>query len=326
MVQLLFPCNLRINVPAGDRIEMFTPGSGKNVVYAVGKDSQSIVNFVLKEAAIKAYPDSLFALQLTRITDFHSGVMTDGDDISIRIDKHDALYFPIVFAYLNSGVSSTANGSILSAGLSTSDAKAVIELTHQYFQINPDRATIVHHLKLQHGFNTQRVTLRASGMLSQHQVINTVIARIDSNGIIHAAGGDAEVQINLNMVPIAAPWPRSVVGNKVMEMLLAGRQYARRKEAEASPLPIILGDEFGPVPDNDDDLLPYPYPVDMKESFFIPAAAIRYKGSGVRYSHSLPGARDTKTVVIEGMVDGYTMRLDAVNDPWFWLEIGISID
>ena len=337
MVQLLFPSNVRINVPAGDRIEMFPPteGSTKNVVYSIGKDDDSKVNFVLREAAIKAYPNSFFAMQLTRALDFPSGVSMkdDDDEISVRLDQNDALYFPIVFAYLNSGFTSTANSDILSTGLGTTDAKAVIELTHEYFHIKPNHATIVHHMKLQHDFNSQRVTLRASGMLGEHQLIQTVIARLDSNGIIHAAGGDTEVQINLQKVPIAAPWPRSLVGNKVMEMLIGGRQYARKTEAEQNTSsageiipgddlgPVIECDELGPVPDDDDDLQPYPYPVDMKKSFFIPAAAIHYIGVETKDRR--------KPFICEGMVDGRHIRVDALdcrNHAWFWLEIDVHID
>ena len=320
MVQLLFPTGLRINMPSGDRIEMFPPATeGRNVVYSIGKDDKDVINFVLKEAAINAYPESFFAMQLTRASDFRSGVEEgDNDEICIRLNQNDALYFPIVFAYLNSGTSSTADSNILSNGLSTSDAESITELTHEYFQIKADHATIVHHLQLQRDFNTQRVMLRANGRLGERQLVKSVVARLDRNGIITATGGDAEVRINLRAVPIAAPWPRSVVGDKVMEMLVAGREYARKQEEVAGKMSlggIIPGDELGPVPDNDYDMLPYPYPVDMKESFFIPAAAIHYRGRN--------------PFICEGMVDGTRIRIDAVdctNHAWFWLEIDIRID
>ena len=91
-------------------------------------------------------------------------------------------------------------------------------------------------------------------------------------------------------------------------------------------IPILACDALPPLPDNDDDLMRYPYPVDNESDFFVPATAIVCKTEAAAAVD--PTVAPTP-IVCEGVyhcaADQIRINaLDQEDHSWLWLELNFS--
>ena len=312
-IELIFPHNVSVRVASGARLELF-PGAQEplqeEVVYVVGPE-EATVRFVVKRAVIDALPESFLALQLRSAFDRERQAVGDGIT-EVRLSEHAPRLFPLVFGYANALFRSKP--MLPSMGLDEADACAVQVLMHDFFQLprfdSPlvklaqdarSRASLCQYVRFMH----------VGGRLSPNPTpfAGRMMATLDRHAVITCTGGGGSVRILLPHVPVAAPWAESLMGDESLEMKKKGREYARKEAKRARTK--------SQVPDTDDDLLPYPYPVDLKRSFFIPAHAI--------LCLSDRGER----IVCEGFIDETHLRIDALDlekHAWLYLEVKYRMD
>ena len=302
MPTLLFP-GARVNVPDNARFEMFPdspPAEQANVEYYVGG-----ICFVVKQAVIEAQPDCFFAVQLKHT--MSDGIAKDSDSVTkVHLKESEPLLYPLAFAFMNQ-LFVDRFATIPIAGLTPEEVQQVNHFVHEYLAIKGPSSLLFKAHSI--CFNPVGIKFHTSGRLDM--AAHPFFTTMDQNGVITCHCGPAVVRINLRAVPIQAPWPKSLVGNEVVAMVKSAYAHARAAPCVGSE----FGDALPPTPETDDNIMPYPYPVDFVNRFFIPATAIIcYLGS--------------KRVCCEGVYncDTDSIRIDALDLKelaWLYLEIRV---
>ena len=311
-ISLRFP--MPVNVAPDACFELFPTGdydAYENVEYHIGSPA---VRFVVKRAVVEAQPRSFLALQLAhRLTMGGNKDIAEkqDDNTTVILKEHDPKLFPLVFGYMNQAFTNPSTANIPATGLSKAEVDAVRELTKGFLAID-DLSSLLFKAKSALP-SIDGIRLQVKGRLDARHG-KRLHATVSPDGVITctAEGQDISITINLRDVPTEAPWPKSLVGDKVLQLLQDGRNAARAKGPSSPP---AFGDILPPVPETDDELVPYPYTdIDHQTNFFIPAAAIVCK------------LHDDTLAVCEGVYrcEEDHLRIDAVDQDkyhWLWLEV-----
>ena len=331
-IALRFPCNMLVKVAPETRFEIFPSGdftAYENVEYHIGDPS---VCFVVKRTVVESQPRSFFGLQLTHRHSMSRDIQQEGEHnvIKVVLKDYNPMLFPSAFGYLNQVFTDPETATIPLTGLSGKEKKQVTQLVKGFLGVENPLQSLLFKARDQQ-FKANEVLLSANGRLTDSKKIPRISALPDNYGVIKATISQEGVitcvqsspsvtmtmTINLHKIPTAAPWPRSIVEDDIIAQRKASRAYTKASEQAGEPtviaLPTVACDALTPIPETDDDLMPYPYLVDQKTSFFIPATAILCK---MEYA----------VIACEGVYHCKEDRiriesLDTQNYPWLWLEM-----
>ena len=333
-IALRFPGNMLVNVAPDTRFEIFPKGdyaAYENVEYHIGDPS---VCFVVKRVVVESQPRSFLGLQLAHSLTMGGDVEQEGENavIKVMLKEHDPLLFPYAFDFMNQTYAEPSTAAIPTIKLSKDEIEQIAQLVNEFLAIENPLQALLFKVKSPK-FKADEIRLSARGRLTdgkkrarfgQNMTRDSrmIKATISQEGIITCVQSDSSVTttvtINLHKIPTEAPWPKSIMEDDILAMQKAARASARaRMTTQHVPgeddLPTLSGDELPPVPETDDDLMPYPYPVDQMTSFFIPATAIVCK-------------MDDNILVCEGIYrcEDDQIRIDALDQEvysWLWLEV-----
>ena len=301
-VPLRFPgARMNVSVPSGTCVEMFATGAdGSDVVYIVGP-----VSFAVKETVVPS--DSFLGMQLR--SPMRAGIASDGGRTEVCLGVgHDPCLFPILFDFLNRRFCSPL-AIVCIDGLSDEECKAVDTLIRGYMLVDAPPVTSTLHL-MQRG--RMAFVGRASGLLCPG--VRAIACQVTPDYIV-CVSGDSTVRINIGMIPTMPPWPPSLVKDLIAAMMPEQGVRASKRPCVGTRSSFVLeGDELDES--GDFEIPQYPYDVDFKRSFFIPAVAI---------SCIIEGNR----VVCEGVFDCVkgTVRVDALatkSHAWVWLQVELK--
>ena len=322
-VALRFPGNgMIVNVPAGTCFDIFPQGGDysayENVEYRVGEPA---VSFRVKLAVIQSQPESFLAKQLsycaTMGKDFEA--TESADCLKVTLKTHDPLLFPIVFCFLNQTFTDPSIASIPTAGLSPDEIAQVTELADGFLGIKTPLVSLLFQAK-RPLVDAAAIQIAYSGLLSISPdgplCTNTGKAAVSEDGRItytDALSG-SKLAIDLKKIRTEEPWVPSMAEDQLREMRRIARQTAR----ENAQLPSLIASD--PLPPVSDDVPLYPFPVDHRTSFFIPATAIVCMVSGT--------TADQTRVVCEGVYDTEAdmLRIQAINQEehnMLWAEMQV---
>ena len=296
MISLWFP-GAPVEVANNTRLRMFPKAltTGPTVECIVGSDDARII-FEVKKAALEILPQSYFASQLR---------LKVGTTTTIELEEEHPRFFPIIFSHLNHLLSGSLNLYPPNNGLSDEEKEELTRLVDYLGVCKPVSSL----LQLCKGIQPLPFVFKADGLFRERGGPITVNWFGGDTLVCIATGGYA--LIRLSMVPTQEPWPRSLVADKVQYVILKGQEHAK-KRPRLSEL-VIMQDEL-----SEDDLAPhqfYPYPIDFKETFFIPSQAIKV-------------VLDGKVVVCEGVYNVCTnsIRIDALDTEWAtWFFLSIEM-
>jgi hypothetical protein len=312
MLSLRFPGHgMCMQVPCGARIQMFPelPDDADPTVECVVGPPGACVRFEVKRAPLVMLPQSLFTLRLL------SGV--GASENVVRLEEESPRLFPIVFGYLNHVASGSLNTALPSAGLSSADQMELWRLV-DFLGVKHPQPSL---LTVARSIEELPLVFKAKGSVRKVEAF--------CNGLLVCSGEGCLARIDLKRVPTEAPWPVSLLADKIHTMMCIGdkRGGKRARVDTEAPLPLIQCDE----PETDEKAgNPYPYPVDFEDTFFIPAAAISVQLRGV--DRGILGEDVVcEDVVCEGVFDrrDNSIRVDAIDTEsysWFWLSVEADLE
>ena len=305
MLSLRFPGNgMCTQVPCGARIQIFPelPDDADPTVECVVGPPGACVYFEVKRASLIVLPHSLFTLRLL------SGVGVSEN--TVRLEEENPRLFPVVFGYLNHLASGSLNTGLPVVGLPAADYMELWRLV-DFLGVIPPLPSL---LKVARSSEVLPFVFKAGGE------IQTVDAFF--NGVLVCRGKGCLAKIDLKMVPIDAPWPVSLMADYNL--------FEKRFRIDYTP-PSIQRDETDETAHGKKSDMPlYPYPIDFKDTFFIPTAAINAQ-LVIQSIGKYHGPERYMDVICEGVFDirDNSIRIDAVdkmNYSRFWLSVKADLE
>lgn len=335
-IPLRFPSML-VHVAPGTRFEMASDVAADKVVeYHIGDPA---VCFVVAREAIPE--ESFFGVQLAlRLKDVGCGA--DGA-LRVVLSEHSPLLFPLAFDYMRQVFATPSTARLHTAGLDEEEAERLAELVEGFLMIENPRMALLFRANAPR-FDAAEFRVVARGRLIENMkrsrfgeqpstASTLIVATLSPDGVVTCVQSNGMVRttvtVSLRKIPTSAPWARSIMEDEILALQRSARAAARERVARAPDdfIPILACDALPPLPDNDDDLMRYPYPVDNESDFFVPATAIVCKTEAAAAAD--PTVSPTP-IVCEGVYhcSADQIRINALDQEdhsWLWLELNFSL-
>ena len=333
-VPLRFPSML-VHVAPGTRFEMVSAGTADKVEYHIGDPA---VCFVVAREEIPE--ESFFGVQLAlQLKDVGRGA--DGA-LRVVLKEYPPLLFPLVFAYIRQVFATPSTAKVHTEGLNVEETDQLAELVGGFLQIANPRMALLFRANAPR-FDAAEFRVVARGRLIENMkrsrfgaqpstASRNIVATLSPDGVITCVQSNGVVRttltVSLRKIPTSAPWARSIMEDDILALQRSARSSARERVSRAPDdlIPTLACDELPPLPDDDDRLMRYPYPVDHESDFFVPAAAIVCKTEAAA---AIDPTVSPTPIVCEGVYrcDEDQIRIDALDQEdhsWFWLELNVS--